>query len=451
MKTLIKLMCFICITTPLFGQQARYSLGRFSLLTPLQIAVTQDNNFLVEKGDPLQRLFFLSLSPSTQLGLPQNGPQQTSDQVLTLTMPTLAFQKGARKYEVIGRYMPEFEMFRTNHDQNAWNHSAGAEFIYLPTRTLRFSIIDQYLGSQDPSRALRNPFLLLPRSSFRQNAITTSFEVEASPLTVFRVDYTNMISTYGRTDPFQVRILDTVAHGTSFTATRLINRKNRISGTYSFFKLNPINRERVNDDAVDTTREFEHPIQSVSLKYRYSFSASTVLALSGGVSAMDNGSNYIVGIAGYRRVGDFFLGGGFSRNFSISTSPAGVASGLGAATFYDLLSFRISGRLTRKIAVQSEFGGTFNATKRVVNVGKSFGTRGRVDYRLTDRTVTFASFDAYHQSKNDYVRAPLARNRFTVGLEFSLSSEADRRTDPRNQDEQYVALTDRPRRRSLPD
>jgi hypothetical protein len=73
--------------------------------------------------------------------------------------------------------------------------------------------------------------------------------------------------------------------------------------------------------------------------------------------------------------------------------------------------------------------------------------RARLDYRLSDRAVAFTSVETYHQPENDFVRVPLSRNRFSVGLDFSIASEADRRTDPRNEDERYVSLTDRARRR----
>lgn len=451
MKKLISVLCLISLATPVFGQQGRYRLGRFSLITPLQIAGTQDSNFLIERGDPLQRLFMLSLPPSVLLGAPQAGPQRVSDQTLMLTMPTLAFQNGSRRHEITATYMPEFELFRTYHDQNAWNHKAMADFTYFPSRKTRFIIGDEYRGSQDPSRIMQNPFLLLPRSSFRQNAIRTTFEVEASPVTFFGFDYDNTITTFGQTDPFQTRILDTIAHGVSFTARRLVTRKQRISGTYSFFKLKPINNARPNDDAVDTRRELEHPIQAAKLQYRYSFSASSALELGGGVSVMDNGTNYLMRIGGYRRLGEFWLGGEYSRELSVSAGPTGLPNGLGAASFYDLVSFRMRGQPARNIAVQTEIGGTLNASRRVVSGGRSLLARARFDYRLTDRTVTFVSVESYRQPLNDYVRAPLSRNRFTVGMEFSLASEAARRTDPRNQDEQYVALTEHARRRRPPE
>ena len=77
--------------------------------------------------------------------------------------------------------------------------------------------------------------------------------------------------------------------------------------------------------------------------------------------------------------------------------------------------------------------------------------RVRLDYRLSDRTVVFGNWDAFQQSRNVYVAAPLTRNRFSVGFEFSLSSEADRRANRLNEDTQYVALTDHQRRRKTPE
>jgi len=81
----------MALASPLFGQQAEYRPGGFSFITPLQISVTQDNNFLIDRTDPRQRLFLVSLPPTVLLGS-QTGPSKASHQVLTLVMPTLAFQ-----------------------------------------------------------------------------------------------------------------------------------------------------------------------------------------------------------------------------------------------------------------------------------------------------------------------------------------------------------------------
>ena len=73
---------------------------------------------------------------------------------------------------------------------------------------------------------------------------------------------------------------------------------------------------------------------------------------------------------------------------------------------------------------------------------KSLMGFARFDYRLSDRTVWFASLDRFQQNKNDIVAMPLARNRFITGIEFSLSSERERRTNRLNEDQMYVPITD---------
>jgi hypothetical protein len=73
--------------------------------------------------------------------------------------------------------------------------------------------------------------------------------------------------------------------------------------------------------------------------------------------------------------------------------------------------------------------------------------RARFDYRLTDRSVLFGLAETFQQNRNLYVLAPLARNRFSAGIEISFASDVQRRTSSLNQDDQYVPLTDHPRRR----
>jgi hypothetical protein len=109
------------------------------------------------------------------------------------------------------------------------------------------------------------------------------------------------------------------------------------------------------------------------------------------------------------------------------------------------------GQPTRNVALRMEIAGSVTASKQFANGGRSLLSRTRVDYRLSDRTVAFATVETYHQPMNEFVHAPLQRNRFTLGFEFSLATEAERRLDPRNVDEQYVALTDHERRRRLPE
>ena len=89
-----------------------------------------------------------------------------------------------------------------------------------------------------------------------------------------------------------------------------------------------------------------------------------------------------------------------------------------------------------------EVGEPDNGADGLAAPGQSLMGFARFDYRLNDRTVWFASMDRFQQNKNDYVPMPLSRNRFMTGIEFSLSSERDRRTNRLNEDALYVPITD---------
>ena len=65
----------------------------------------------------------------------------------------------------------------------------------------------------------------------------------------------------------------------------------------------------------------------------------------------------------------------------------------------------------------------------ILEGNKTLLGRARFDYRVSDRNVLFASLETFQQNNNAYVRAPLSRNRFTVGIEISLSGETERRRD----------------------
>jgi len=366
-----------------------------------------------------------------------------------LTLPKIAYQNDSRRHEFTATYVPEFEIFRKNTDQNAWNHSATAAFTYFLSRTARFSLSDGYEGSQDPVRSLQNVALLLPRSSYRSNSIGAAFDMEVSPVTAFAVNYYNTITTFGQTDPLQARILDTVGNGASFTVRRMLRRNHRLSAIYSNFKIKPINRARTNDDRVDTKYSFERPIHSVQLQYKIGLSPSSALEFAGGLTRMDTGTAYSFRVAGDRRFGNFFLGAGYSRELFMSAFSGMLPNGLAGAGFFDVFTVHLKGQPTRNVGLLLDTTAAHDASGRIVGTSKSLLGRVRVDYRWTDRTVTFASAETYQQNVNDYVRTPLSRNRFLVGIEFSLSGETERRVNRLNQDEQYVAVSEHARRRPV--
>jgi hypothetical protein len=449
-----KLMLVVCLVVPAlaFAQQAQTGLNGVSFIAPLRIAGGTDHNFLVDRTPPNQRLLVLSISPSLQTAAPNILPQRLDDQVLTLTLPKIGFQNDSRRHEFFATYVPEFEVFAHNSDQNAMGQEANATFTYFLSRNIQISAGESYRSSHDPARTLDNVMLLLPRSPYHENDIRAGVEYVMNPLTAFGFRYDNDRANFGQTDPFQARILDSQSAGYSVFGTRMLSRTQRLRATYSIFKITPLNPHAKFEDQVDVPYSFTKPIQSGMLEYRLALNPNTILTFSGGAIGLDTGLNYTFRAGIDKRIGNYYwISGGFARSLSFANgAPAGFSPGLGSTQFFDVYTARFKGQPTRKIGVLFDTAISRDAAGRVVTGIQSLMARARVDYRVSDREVLFSSIESFEQNNNAYVRAPLSRNRFTVGIEISLSNETDRRLNHTNQDTDYVALTDHQRRRSSP-
>jgi hypothetical protein len=447
MKKLVLVLCLFVPSDYLLAQQATVGIGisGFSFVAPLKVGVGRDNGFLVDRTPQPERLFILSLPPSVQLFEPNNKPQRLSDEVISLTLPKVAYQNYSHRHEFFMTYVPDLEIFRANSDQNTWGHDAALTFTYHAGRNVQISVGDAYRMSKDPARTLQNVFLLLPRSLYHENDFRGELAFQTSGITGFQLRYDMARSTFGQIpDPFQTRRFDFNAKGLSFTMTRLVNRTQRLRAKFSIYKFDSILR---NGD-VDTTSGFGPIARAVEVQYRLHPNPSTYVNFTGGASQISTGLTYLLSVSADRRFGNAWLGGGFSRSLSFTAlGPTLFANGLNPSGYYDALFLTTRADLTRRSSVF--FRGT--AVRGVANSlalqSQSFIGMGRFDYRLNDRTVAFGSFETFQQNRNEFVRSPLSRNRFMVGIEFSLSSERDRRTNRLNEDEQYVALTDHTRRR----
>jgi len=449
-----KLLVLACLFFPaaLFAQQAQSGPNGFSFIAPMEISGTSDHNFLVDRTDPNEKLLILSLPPSLQSAAPDIKPQRLDDNVLTLTLPKIGFQNDSRRHEFVATWAPQFEIFQHNSDQNGMSQQASAVFTYFLARNAEFSIGDSYRSSHDPSILLSNVSLLLPRSPYHENDIRGTFEFQPNALTSLGVRYDNTRADFGQTDPFQSRILDSSSSGYSFSVTRMLSRTKRLKGTYSIFKITPINPHAKFEDQVDAQYAFAKPMHSGNLEYRWGVSPSTILTFAGGIISMDTGPTYTFHVTVDKRLATYYwLGASYSRSlwFQPGSSTA-FAQGLGSNNFYDVVYLHFQGQPTRRTAVLVDTTVSRDASGRFAQGNKALMGRFRFDYRLTDREVMFTSFETFQQPLNAYVNAPLSRNRFTVGIQISLSSETDRRLNHSNQDAQYVALTDHQRRRATP-
>jgi hypothetical protein len=443
-----KLVLVVCIFVPLdylLAQQATVGISGFSFVAPLKVAVGRDNGFLVDRTIPAERLFILSLPPSVQLFEPNNKPQRLSDDVMSLTLPKVAYQNYSHRHELFMTYAPDLELFRTNSDQNTWGHDAALSFTYHPGRNVQISVADAYRMSKDPARTLQNVFLLLPRSLYRENDFRGEVDFQTSAVTGFQVRYDMARSTFGQTpDPFQTQRFDFNAKGLSLTMTKLLNRTQRLRTKFSIYEFDQIQHT----GEVDTASGFGPIARAVEVQYRVHPNPSTYVNFTGGASEISTGLTYLLSASADKRLGYAWLGGGFSRSLSFTAlGPTLFANGLNPSGYYDALFMTARADVTRRSSLSFRATAVTGVANNVVLQSRSLIGMARFDYRLSDRTVWFGSFETYQQNRNEFVRSPLSRNRFMVGIEFSFASERDRRTNRLNEDEQYVALTDHTRRR----
>jgi hypothetical protein len=445
MKRQIAIALFVfLLAAPLNAQQGRSSYGDLQLTTPLRIAVSSDNNFLVDRTSPNERLFLLSLPPNVLPFSTETQPRRLADQVVTLTLPTLSLLNDSPRRLFSLSYQPEFEVYVRSRDQSSWNNKAEVDFAYGLTRRLQVYVADQYQSSKDPSRTLQNVYLLLPKSQFRQNALTASVDYVYSPVTQFSVRYDNTILTFGQTDPFQTQIVDSMTNGGSFSVTRRLRPNHRIRATYSMFTTKFLNSESVADERVDQDPPgFSYPVQGGNLEYRFSMNPRTVMQVSGGIMQTNDGPTYMLGALGDRRFGEIWVGGGYNRTLSFLTaSTRTLANGLSPATVFDIVKLSVRGPVARNVGIQLYVTGSRGKSDVELNGSRSLLGLFRLDYRMSDRLVTYFSAETYRQNRNRFVNSALDRNRFSIGMEISLSSESDRRTSRLNRDAENVALTD---------
>jgi hypothetical protein len=450
MKTTLRILIFLIGAAPLFAQQGQTGYKGLSLISPAEVSMGVDHNFLVDRTPAPQKLLILSLPASVLLAAPDLRPLQLDDTVYLLKAPTMAYVNDGPRRNLSVTYQPEFEIFQHNTDQNSWNSNASFDYSHLLSRRWLFNVNEAYQSSRDPSRTLQNPLLLLPRSLFQENVFQSNLSFSQSPRTDYTLSFTHTLSTFGENDPLQRRLLDTISKSVSLTFSRMLRRNHRLRLSYSVFSLAPWNRQKLKDDRVDNSFVlFKQPAQSVNGQYRFALNPATVLEFSGGAVRTTGATDMVFGVAADRRWGELWVGGGYSRSLSLYAGPkVSLANGLSANAFYDIINGHLRGQPLRRVGLDFSVSASRSAYGTLINGNKTVLGRGRIDYRLSDRTVGFITAETYIQNANDFVTTPLTRSRFFIGFDYSLSSESDRRISRLNRDAQNVALTEHGRLRT---
>ena len=128
---------FSVVSSGAFGRNRRRpALNGFSVHRTDGISRHVDHNFLVDRTDPNERLLVLSLPPSVQTAAPDIKPQTLDDRILTLLLPKIGYQNDSKRHQLFATWVPQFEIFQHNTDQNGMSQQAAATFTYFLARNI---------------------------------------------------------------------------------------------------------------------------------------------------------------------------------------------------------------------------------------------------------------------------------------------------------------------------
>jgi hypothetical protein len=434
----------------LYAQQARSGYTGFAFTSPLEVSAGNDNGFLIERvvsnglPNPL-------LPPGVPAGTALNEPGRYTDQVLLLTAPTVSFLKDSPRREFAVNYQPEFEIFRQNPDQNAWNHNFSAGFAYLLNRKTEIFAGDTLIATQDPARTMQVVSLLLPRSPYRENSFRLSLSRALSNVTRFELQADDTSTVFSRFDPFQSRVLTTQTTGATFALTHMFRRNQRLRASASIFRSRPTSDVGANADlAQRDLAGSQKPYYMENLAYQRMFGRNVIAEFTGGGVQGQTGNSLTWGVSADKRFHQLVIGGGFFRALQVLAGGRQfLANGLQSNDVYETAMFRLRGRISQNGWIQFNVVASRDESDIVVQRSKSLMGRLRLTRQLTDRTAVFANIETYRQNKNDFVNAPLVRNRIFFGIEYSFDPDkGNRAVTDFDKEPEYVGLPGRGRRRS---
>lgn len=403
--------------------QAQQSAG-FYLTSPLGVSAGRDSKFL-------------------------SGFEERDDTVFMILPPTFSFIKLVPRGEFSLSYQPEFELFAENRDLNAWNHLGGVHFTYRIAPRLKLMAGDVFLATEDPTRWLADSFFLLPRTTYRENALFFNLDYELTPLTTLTFRFDNTITTTSLPGGGRVGLFDQV--GNSFTAgvARRLTPRQRLRATYSFLKFTPLDKE---DELLRTIASLTGPTHNVSLAYTFDYNPGLSFRIASGI-VRAGAISYLIATEVEKRIGLLRLTASYNRYLSFFRGPrprlalpgeGQFASGLLPNTLFQALRVTLRGQLTSRIGIEFRALGSRNSSELTERDIESLLGRLRLDYRLSDRLVAFANFEFYGQNLNELVTIPMARKRFFGGIEIVISRSPSPLEIPRRREEERERAEEEP-------
>jgi hypothetical protein len=383
---------FTLALAPAFAQDR---LNGYFLTSPLELGSGYDSQFLA-------------------------GSRKLNDYETILAGPTLSWLRTTHRTEFSIDYQPEFEMFARYGSLDAWNHSSTMRLTHR--LNARWSLVagNSLLSTSDPTRALGNSLVLLPRGRYFQNSLYAGGGYKIDPFTklTFRLD--SAVNTMQLPAPLTGQ-LDHASNAVSITLDRSLTSTQAVSATYSFLHFTPFNPE------ISGGPTNVHVVNGV---YTYNLGEDFVVraaggfvggpqnAVTGGVTVEKTFSKLWTAV-GYQRYVGFF--GGLNPATGPQASDIPFAGGVSPNSVYQVVSFRAKGQVWRKFWLEaSGQRATTSATDITRGIHSLIGNL-RLDYRLTNRVSLFARADYYGQDVNRFVDSPLSERRYYIGIDVNVA------------------------------
>jgi hypothetical protein len=378
-----------------------------------------------QRPDGFQLTSPLSLSAGYDQNFPV-GSQVLDDTVTLLTLPTLSWTKTTHRTDFSVDYEPEFEIFSQHQELNAWNHAATLRFTHRINGRWTLDAGDSLLSTMDPTRALVDSLLLLPRGRFRQNLFYAGLGYRLDRRTTLSFRFDDATTTMALSGAMAGRLDQTSSAGT-VTLERTVNRHHELSGSYSYLVVRPLNTGTFGNST---------SLQNLNLGYIYTVNPGLIFRFAGGMIRGQQ-SDFTGGGAVEKRLSGVWVAAGFQRYLSFfgglaptGAAPAGTipfANGLAPSNLYEVASLRAWGKLTKRLGLEGSALRALNGVNPQDQAIKSVIGRLRLDYKLSERLTVFTRVDFYGQNVNDFSPLPMSRRSYFGGLEIALSHRRESR------------------------
>jgi hypothetical protein len=390
--------------------------------TVLSLAFLALNMQVCARAEDHPNGFTLTSPFSLSSGYDQNfvvGSQKATDTVTLLTAPQFTWFYSTHRSQLTLEYQPEVELFARNPGLDAWNNTAIARFEHRINSRWSMDAGDYFLSTMDPTRALVNSLLLLPRGRFYQNDFYSTLCYHINQVTKLSFRFDNAVTTMDLIGPFAGR-LNVVTTAGTVTLDRSLTSRQKLSASYSFLHGHPLNPE---------TGGSPSNVHLMNLGYTYEVHPGLALNLAaGGIEGTQAAFTYAAAVekkfgdfwtaVGYQRYLSFF--GGFAPLTGVPGSDIGAANGLTPSAVYNVASIHAWGKITKRFGMDATGQRSLNGLDRQGRSIRSLIGQIRLDYKVTDRVTFFVRADHYGQNINPFFDSMLSRNRYFGGIEIAL-------------------------------